>query len=181
MPSPAGSCATGPERRSDAAGQPSSNRDRKKWEAAELFVLPAAQQTLEETCSTINGRCKFSIYKAGMEAPVLVPSLEYRGLSWPFLLPILCCTPATSAYFLMETEHSGMNCINCFTVYARNRYDFPSVVSLLNLVCSVFTSQIVNCVHRCILGYLLPSQEENKPVSKGRYCSKAPVFSLFLF
>lgn len=61
MPTPGGPCATGQERHMDTGEQPSPNRDRKKWEAAELFALPVPQQTLEETCSTINGRCKFSI------------------------------------------------------------------------------------------------------------------------
>ncbi|XP_062280769.1 serine/threonine-protein kinase Nek1 [Scomber scombrus] len=38
---------------SDKDKRPSSNGDRKKWDAAELPVLPVAQQTLEETCATI--------------------------------------------------------------------------------------------------------------------------------
>ncbi|XP_044054578.1 serine/threonine-protein kinase Nek1 isoform X2 [Siniperca chuatsi] len=38
---------------SDTEKRPSSNGDRKKWDAAELPVLPVAQQTLEETCATI--------------------------------------------------------------------------------------------------------------------------------
>lgn len=75
-PAPAEPCANVQERQSDAKEQPFSNRDRKKWEAAELFVLPVAQQTLEETCSTINGRCKLSIHKVETEAPLLVPYLE---------------------------------------------------------------------------------------------------------
>lgn len=36
----------------DTDKRPTSNGDRKKWEAAELPVLPVAQQTLEETCAT---------------------------------------------------------------------------------------------------------------------------------
>ncbi|KAM7410415.1 hypothetical protein PAMA_001721 [Pampus argenteus] len=36
---------------SDTEKCPSSNGDRKKWDAAELPVLPVAQQTLEETCA----------------------------------------------------------------------------------------------------------------------------------
>ncbi|XP_042339439.1 serine/threonine-protein kinase Nek1 isoform X2 [Plectropomus leopardus] len=36
----------------DTEKRPSSNGDRKKWDAAELPVLHVAQQTLEETCST---------------------------------------------------------------------------------------------------------------------------------
>lgn len=72
-PAPAEPCANVQERQSDAVEQPSSNRDRKKWEAAELFVLPVAQQTFEETCSTINGRCKLSIHKVETEAPLLGP------------------------------------------------------------------------------------------------------------
>lgn len=43
------------EKEPDGGEQPSSNRERKKWDAAELLVLPVAQQTLEETSSTING------------------------------------------------------------------------------------------------------------------------------
>ncbi|XP_056235186.1 serine/threonine-protein kinase Nek1 isoform X5 [Seriola aureovittata] len=38
--------------RADAENRPSSNGDRKKWDAAELPVLPVAQQTLGETCAT---------------------------------------------------------------------------------------------------------------------------------
>lgn len=76
MPTPGGPCATGPERHTEAGEQLSPSRDRKKWEAAELFALPVAQQTLEETCSTINGKCIFSIQKAEIEAPMLVPLLE---------------------------------------------------------------------------------------------------------
>lgn len=60
-PAPAEPCANAQERPSDAAEQPSSNRDRKKWEAAEPFVLPVAQQTFGETCSTINGRWRLKL------------------------------------------------------------------------------------------------------------------------
>lgn len=56
-PPPAEPCTAVQEKHSDPGEQPSSNRDRKKWEAGELFVLPVAQQTLEETGSTINGWC----------------------------------------------------------------------------------------------------------------------------
>ncbi|XP_069378533.1 serine/threonine-protein kinase Nek1 isoform X1 [Paralichthys olivaceus] len=38
---------------SDTKSRPSSNGDRKKWDAAELPILPSAQQTLEETCATM--------------------------------------------------------------------------------------------------------------------------------
>lgn len=54
---PAEPCTAVQEKQSDTGEQLSSNRDRKKWEAGELFVLPVAQQTLEETSSTINGWC----------------------------------------------------------------------------------------------------------------------------
>ncbi|XP_035509684.1 serine/threonine-protein kinase Nek1 isoform X2 [Morone saxatilis] len=37
---------------SDTEKRPFSNGDRKKWDAAELPVLPVAQRTLEETCAT---------------------------------------------------------------------------------------------------------------------------------
>ncbi|XP_029684564.1 serine/threonine-protein kinase Nek1 isoform X2 [Takifugu rubripes] len=57
MPTPGGPCGTGQEPHTDAGEQPSPSRDRKKWEAAELFALPVPQQTLEETCSTINASC----------------------------------------------------------------------------------------------------------------------------
>lgn len=56
-PPPAEPCATVQEKQSDTGEERASNRDRKKWEAGEPFVLPVAQQTLEETSSTINGWC----------------------------------------------------------------------------------------------------------------------------
>lgn len=56
-PPPAEPSAAVQENQSDTGEQPPSNRDRKKWDAAELFVPPVAQQTLEETSSTINGWC----------------------------------------------------------------------------------------------------------------------------
>lgn len=56
-PPPAEPCPAVQEKESESEEQPSSNRDRKKWDAAELLVLPVAQQTLEETSSTINGWC----------------------------------------------------------------------------------------------------------------------------
>lgn len=56
-PPPAEPCPAVQEKQSDPGEQPSSNRDRKKWEAGGLFVLPVAPQTLEETSSTINGWC----------------------------------------------------------------------------------------------------------------------------
>lgn len=37
----------------DTDKRPPSNGDRKKWDAAELPIIPIAQQTLEETCATI--------------------------------------------------------------------------------------------------------------------------------
>lgn len=49
---PAESSPAPTQNQSDTDKRPSSNEDRKKWEAAELPVLPVAQQTLEETCAT---------------------------------------------------------------------------------------------------------------------------------
>ncbi|XP_025758592.1 serine/threonine-protein kinase Nek1 isoform X2 [Oreochromis niloticus] len=49
---PAESSPAPTQNQSDTDKRPSSNGDRKKWEAAELPVLPVAQQTLEETCAT---------------------------------------------------------------------------------------------------------------------------------
>uniref|UniRef100_A0AAX7W0A9 non-specific serine/threonine protein kinase n=1 Tax=Astatotilapia calliptera TaxID=8154 RepID=A0AAX7W0A9_ASTCA len=49
---PAESSPAPTQNQSDTDKHPSSNEDRKKWEAAELPVLPVAQQTLEETCAT---------------------------------------------------------------------------------------------------------------------------------
>ncbi|XP_075943416.1 serine/threonine-protein kinase Nek1 isoform X2 [Anarhichas minor] len=40
------------QNQSDSETRPPSNGDRKKWEAAELPVLPVAQLTLEETCTS---------------------------------------------------------------------------------------------------------------------------------
>nr|XP_024654575.1 serine/threonine-protein kinase Nek1 isoform X1 [Maylandia zebra] len=51
---PAESSPAPTQNQSDTDKRPSSNEDRKKWEAAELPVLPVAQQTLEETCATAN-------------------------------------------------------------------------------------------------------------------------------
>lgn len=41
---------------------PSSNGDRKKWEAAELPLLAVAQQTLEETCGTTTRTLSFTMH-----------------------------------------------------------------------------------------------------------------------
>ncbi|XP_065325797.1 serine/threonine-protein kinase Nek1 isoform X3 [Pelmatolapia mariae] len=49
---PAESSPASTQNQSDTDKRPSSNGDRKKWEAAELPVLPVAQQTLEEMCAT---------------------------------------------------------------------------------------------------------------------------------
>ncbi len=51
-PPPAEPCPAPQQIQSDTENRPSSNGDRKKWDAAELPVLPVAQQTLEETCAT---------------------------------------------------------------------------------------------------------------------------------
>lgn len=39
----------------DTEKRPPSNGDRKKWDAADVPVLPVAQQTLTETCATTAG------------------------------------------------------------------------------------------------------------------------------
>ncbi|XP_072246110.1 serine/threonine-protein kinase Nek1 isoform X2 [Leuresthes tenuis] len=51
-PAPAEPSPAPQEKQSDGEKRPPSNGDRKKWEAAELPVLPVAQQTLGETCAT---------------------------------------------------------------------------------------------------------------------------------
>ncbi|XP_033477754.1 serine/threonine-protein kinase Nek1 isoform X2 [Epinephelus lanceolatus] len=52
FPPPAEPSPAPQQNQPDTEERPSLNGDRKKWEAAELPVLPAAQQTLEETCAT---------------------------------------------------------------------------------------------------------------------------------
>ncbi|XP_045906162.1 serine/threonine-protein kinase Nek1 isoform X1 [Micropterus dolomieu] len=52
LPPPAEPSPVPQQNESDTEKRPSSNGDRKKWDAAELPVLPVAQQTLEETCET---------------------------------------------------------------------------------------------------------------------------------
>uniref|UniRef100_A0AAQ5ZC86 non-specific serine/threonine protein kinase n=1 Tax=Amphiprion ocellaris TaxID=80972 RepID=A0AAQ5ZC86_AMPOC len=52
LPAPAVPSPVPQQTQSDTEKRPSSNGDRKKWEAAELPVLLVAQQTLEETCAT---------------------------------------------------------------------------------------------------------------------------------
>uniref|UniRef100_A0A8D0AW62 non-specific serine/threonine protein kinase n=1 Tax=Sander lucioperca TaxID=283035 RepID=A0A8D0AW62_SANLU len=49
LPLPAEPIPAPHQNQSDTENRPSSNGDRKKWDAAELPVLPVAQQTLEET------------------------------------------------------------------------------------------------------------------------------------
>ncbi|KAG7228793.1 hypothetical protein INR49_008571 [Caranx melampygus] len=51
-PLPAEPSAVPIQTQKDTENRPSSNGDRKKWDAAELPVLPVAQQTLGETCAT---------------------------------------------------------------------------------------------------------------------------------
>ncbi|XP_053286153.1 serine/threonine-protein kinase Nek1 isoform X1 [Pleuronectes platessa] len=53
VPSPAEPSAVPQENPSDSKSRPCSNGDRKKWDAAELPILPVAQQTLEQTCATM--------------------------------------------------------------------------------------------------------------------------------
>ncbi|KAM4548251.1 serine/threonine-protein kinase Nek1 isoform 2-T2 [Odontesthes bonariensis] len=53
-PAPAEPSPAPREKRPDGEKLPPSNGDRKKWEAAELPVLPVAQQTLGETCAIIS-------------------------------------------------------------------------------------------------------------------------------
>ncbi|XP_062251971.1 serine/threonine-protein kinase Nek1 isoform X2 [Platichthys flesus] len=52
-PSPAEPRAVPQENPSDSKSRPCSNGDRKKWDAAELPILPVAQKTLEQTCATM--------------------------------------------------------------------------------------------------------------------------------
>ncbi|XP_059197493.1 serine/threonine-protein kinase Nek1 [Centropristis striata] len=52
LPPPAEPSPAPQQNQSDTEKCPSSNGDRKKWDAAELPVLPVAQLTLEETCAT---------------------------------------------------------------------------------------------------------------------------------
>ncbi|XP_035863370.1 serine/threonine-protein kinase Nek1 isoform X5 [Sander lucioperca] len=52
LPLPAEPIPAPHQNQSDTENRPSSNGDRKKWDAAELPVLPVAQQTLEETLTT---------------------------------------------------------------------------------------------------------------------------------
>ncbi|XP_037626465.1 serine/threonine-protein kinase Nek1 isoform X2 [Sebastes umbrosus] len=52
LPPPAEPSPSLQQNQSDTEKRPPSNGDRKKWDAAELPVLPVAQQTLEETCTT---------------------------------------------------------------------------------------------------------------------------------
>ncbi|GAA6217836.1 serine/threonine-protein kinase Nek1 isoform X1 [Lates japonicus] len=51
-PPPAEPSPAPQQNQSDTEKRPSSNGDRKKWDAAELPVLPVVQQTLGETCAT---------------------------------------------------------------------------------------------------------------------------------
>ncbi|XP_040897088.1 serine/threonine-protein kinase Nek1 isoform X2 [Toxotes jaculatrix] len=51
-PPPAEPTPAPQQNQSDTDNRPPSNGDRKKWDAAELPVLPVAQQTLGETCAT---------------------------------------------------------------------------------------------------------------------------------
>uniref|UniRef100_H3C4C5 non-specific serine/threonine protein kinase n=1 Tax=Tetraodon nigroviridis TaxID=99883 RepID=H3C4C5_TETNG len=76
-PPPAEPCTAVQEKQSDPGEQPSSNRDRKKWEAGELFVLPVAQHTLEETGSTINAQT------AGVDIQMCGPHEEAPRKVWP--------------------------------------------------------------------------------------------------
>lgn len=45
-----------PQNQSDTENQPSSNDDRRKWDAAGLPVLPVAQETLAGMCETTHGK-----------------------------------------------------------------------------------------------------------------------------
>ncbi|XP_034438728.1 serine/threonine-protein kinase Nek1 isoform X9 [Hippoglossus hippoglossus] len=53
VPPPAEPSAAPQQNLSDTKSRPGSNGDRKKWDAAELPILPVAQQTLEQTCATM--------------------------------------------------------------------------------------------------------------------------------
>uniref|UniRef100_A0A8D0DE01 non-specific serine/threonine protein kinase n=1 Tax=Sander lucioperca TaxID=283035 RepID=A0A8D0DE01_SANLU len=59
LPLPAEPIPAPHQNQSDTENRPSSNGDRKKWDAAELPVLPVAQQTLEETLTSTSSQ----IYK----------------------------------------------------------------------------------------------------------------------
>ena len=60
-PAPAEPSPAPQEKQSDGEKRPPSNGDRKKWEAAELPVLPVAQQTLGETCATTSSEFSLSL------------------------------------------------------------------------------------------------------------------------
>lgn len=59
-PPPAEPSPAPQQNQSDTEKCPSSNGDRKKWDAAELPVLPVVQQTLGETCATTTGELTFA-------------------------------------------------------------------------------------------------------------------------
>lgn len=79
---------------SDTEKRPSSNGDRKKWDAAELPVLPVAQQTLEETCATITSE---------LMSYVRVDLIEYMSISIYFAVhwqSVLAATVVSKVCFL---------------------------------------------------------------------------------
>ena len=79
---------------SDTEKRPSSNGDRKKWDAAELPVLPVAQRTLEETCATITSE---------LMSYVRVDLIEYMSISIFFAVhwqSVLAATVVSKVCFL---------------------------------------------------------------------------------
>lgn len=75
-PPPAAESSPAPQQNQcDTEKCPSSNKDWKKWDAAELPVLPVAQQTLEETCVTATSELMF-----------------YERRDLPECITFLCCT-----------------------------------------------------------------------------------------
>uniref|UniRef100_A0A669BU41 non-specific serine/threonine protein kinase n=1 Tax=Oreochromis niloticus TaxID=8128 RepID=A0A669BU41_ORENI len=106
---PAESSPAPTQNQSDTDKRPSSNGDRKKWEAAELPVLPVAQQTLEETCATASS--ELSLTRDGLRG------LQYvfwvlGGFFWsqheePLFMKL--CSPAhrrTAALAILSAQSS---------------------------------------------------------------------------
>uniref|UniRef100_A0A4W6E4W1 non-specific serine/threonine protein kinase n=1 Tax=Lates calcarifer TaxID=8187 RepID=A0A4W6E4W1_LATCA len=65
-PPPAEPSPAPQQNQSDTEKCPSSNGDRKKWDAAELPVLPVVQQTLGETCATTTEQTAGEVIQMGV-------------------------------------------------------------------------------------------------------------------
>uniref|UniRef100_A0A8D3D347 non-specific serine/threonine protein kinase n=1 Tax=Scophthalmus maximus TaxID=52904 RepID=A0A8D3D347_SCOMX len=65
-PAPAEPSPAPLQKQSDTENRPSSNGDRKKWDAAELPILPVAQQTLGETCATMIKQTAGEVIQMGL-------------------------------------------------------------------------------------------------------------------